>query len=102
MVEKSTKIHTIVYELGNPISFLLSGGQIHDSKIVISLLETIDIHGSDIIADRAYGCEEISEYIIQHHATYVIPTQTQYKRTIIYGKNMLYRETDYFTDIERK
>ena len=47
---KSTKIHTIVNRLGNPISFLMSGGQIHDSKIAISLLETIDIHGSCIIS----------------------------------------------------
>ena len=56
--------------LGNPISFLLSGSQIHDSKIAISLFETINIHGSRIIADRTYGSEEICEYII---ATYVIP-----------------------------
>ena len=64
-------------ELGNPISFLLSGGQIHDSKIALSLLETIDIHGSRIMADRAYGCEEICEYIIHLCDT----TQTQYKKT---------------------
>ena len=65
--------------LGNSISFLLSGGQIHDSKITISLLEIIDIHGSRIIADRACGCEEIREYIIQHHATYVMPSKRNTK-----------------------
>ena len=64
-------MHAIVNELGNPISFLLSGGQIHDSKIALSLLETIDIHGSRIIADRA-GSKEIREYIIQYHAIYII------------------------------
>ena len=72
-------MHAIVNELGNPISFLLSGGQIHDSKIALSLLETIDIHGSRIIADRAYGWEEIREYIIQHHATCVIPPKRNTK-----------------------
>ena len=66
-------------ELGNLISFLLSGGEIHDSNIAISRLETIDIHGSRIIADRAYGCEEIREYIIQHHATCVIPPKRNTK-----------------------
>ena len=66
-------------ELGNPISFLLSGSQIHDSNTALSRLETIDIHGSRIIADRAYGCEEISEYIIQHHATCVIPLKRNTK-----------------------
>ena len=70
-------MHAIVNELGNPISFLLSGGQIHDSKIALSLLETIDIHGSRIMADRAYGCEEIREYIM---ATYVIPPKRNTKK----------------------
>ena len=72
-------MHAIVNELGNPISFLLSGGQIHDSKIALSLLETIDIHGSRIMADRAYGCEEIRQYIIQYHATCVIPLKRNTK-----------------------
>lgn len=34
---KATKIHTIADRLEDPISFLLSGGQIHDSKIAVSL-----------------------------------------------------------------
>ena len=67
-------------ELGNPISFLLSGSQIHDSNTALSRLETIDIHGSRIIADRAYGCEEIREYIIQYHATCVIPPKRNTKK----------------------
>ena len=67
-------------ELGNLISFLLSGGEIHDSNIAISRLETIDIHGSRIIADRAYGCEEIRQYIIQYHATCVIPPKRNTKK----------------------
>ena len=58
---------------------MLSGGQIHDSKIAISLLETVNIHGSRIIADRAYGSEEIREYIIQHNAAYVIPPKRNTK-----------------------
>ena len=64
-------------ELGNPISFLLSGSQIHDSNTALSRLETIDIHGSRISGDRAYGCEEICEYIIHLCDT----AQTQYKKT---------------------
>ena len=32
---KNTKIHVIVDSLGNPLSFLLSGGNIHDSKMVV-------------------------------------------------------------------
>ena len=48
---------------------------VHDSNIAISRLETIDIHGSRTIADRAYGCEEIREYIIRLCDT----AQMQYK-----------------------
>lgn len=52
----------------NPISFLLSGGQIHDSKMAIALLETTNIRGSHVLADRTDGSEEIRSYIVQHDA----------------------------------
>ena len=38
---KNTKIHAIVDGLGNPISFLLSNGNDHDSKHAISLLRKV-------------------------------------------------------------
>ena len=38
-----------------------------------------------VVLSRAYGSDEIREYIIQYHATYVILPQTQYKRTLVYG-----------------
>lgn len=69
---KATKIHAIVDGLGNPISFLLFGGQIYDSKIAVSLFETINIKGSHILADRAYSSQEIRSYIKQRDADYVI------------------------------
>ena len=53
----------IVDGLGNPVSFLLSGGQVHDSKMAIPLLETTNIAGSNVIADRAYGTRKIRTYI---------------------------------------
>ena len=65
--------------LGNPISFLLSDGHIYNNKIALSLLKTINICGSCIIADRAYSCKEICEYIIQYHTTYIIPPKRNTK-----------------------
>ena len=41
--------------------------------MAIALLETTNIRGSHILADRAYGSEEIRSYIVQHDADYVIP-----------------------------
>lgn len=59
--------------LGNPVHFLLSGGQVHDSKIAIDVLSGIDISGSNILGDKAYGTEKIRAYITEHNAKYTIP-----------------------------
>lgn len=70
---KTTKIHAIVDGLGNPVHFLLSGGQVHDSKIAVDVLSGIDISGSNILGDKAYGTEKIRAYITEHNAKYTIP-----------------------------
>lgn len=59
--------------LGNPVHFLLSGGQVHDSKIAVDVLSGIDISGSNILGDKAYGTEKIRAYITEHNAKYTIP-----------------------------
>jgi len=70
---KTTKIHAVVDGLGNPVHFLLSGGQVHDSKIAIDVLSEIEISGSNILGDKAYGTEKIRTYITEHNANYTIP-----------------------------
>lgn len=47
--------------------------------MAIALLETTNIRGSHILADRAYGSEEIRSYIVQHEADYVIPPKKNVK-----------------------
>lgn len=59
--------------LGNPLQFMLSGGQLHDCKAAIPLLSKIEISGSNILADRAYGTDEIRTYISSNNANYTIP-----------------------------
>ena len=54
---------------------MLSGGQTHDSRAAIPLLETISIHGSRVLADRAYGSKAIRDYISNNGAKYVIPAK---------------------------
>ena len=73
---KTTKIHAVVDGLGNPVRFLLSGGQIHDSKMAIDVLSELDISGSNILADKAYGTFEIREYITENNADYTIPPRS--------------------------
>ena len=54
---KTTKIHAVVDGLGNPVRFMLTGGQVHDSKATYVLSE-IDISDSNILGDKAYGTEK--------------------------------------------
>ena len=49
--------------LGNPLAFLLSSGNDHDSIHAVPLLNQIDIAGSNILGDKAYGARAIREYI---------------------------------------
>ena len=70
---RNTKIHAIVDGLGNPVAFLLSGGNDHDSKHAISLLGQIEIKGCNILGDKAYGAKTIRDYIVSQEAHYTIP-----------------------------
>ena len=70
---KTTKIHAIVDGLGNPVHFILTGGQVHDAKAAIDLLSGVDISGSNVLGDKAYGAARIREYITEHGAGYTIP-----------------------------
>nr|WP_300129960.1 IS5 family transposase [uncultured Butyricicoccus sp.] len=72
----NTKLHAIVDSLGNPVEFLLSAGNDHDCVHAVELLETVEISGSNVLADRAYGAQAIREYISERGATYVIPPQS--------------------------
>ena len=73
---RNTKIHTLVDGLGNPLAFLLSSGNDHDSTHAVSLLSQIDIEGSNILGDKAYGAKAIRNYIDSHNAAYTIPPRS--------------------------
>ena len=62
----NTKIHAIVDGLGNPVAFLLSPGNDGDSTHAIDLMKKIDIEGSNVLGDKAYGTKEILAYIKEH------------------------------------
>lgn len=56
--------------------FLLSGGQVHDSKVAIPMLSELRINDSNILADRAYGTKEIRSYISEQGEKYTIPPKS--------------------------
>ena len=72
----NTKPHAIVDGLGNPVEFMLSAGNDHDSVHAIEMLEKVEISGSNVLADRAYGAKTIRAYISEQKASYVIPPQS--------------------------
>ena len=75
----NTKIHAIVDGLGNPVAFLLSPGNDNDSTHAVELMSMIDIAGSNLLGDKAYGTKEILAYIKEHRATVVIPPKSNVK-----------------------
>ncbi|WP_143329098.1 IS5 family transposase, partial [Clostridium puniceum] len=72
----TTKIHTVVDGLGNPVYFQLSSGNLHDSTLAVDVLSNIYIKGSNILGDKAYGTKEINKYIASQEASYTIPPKT--------------------------
>ena len=69
---KITKIHAVIDGSGNSVRFMLTGGHVHDSKSAVDILSGIDISGSNILANKAYGTLEIRNYITKQHAKYTI------------------------------
>ena len=69
----STKIHISVDALGNPLRFVLTGGQRHDITQAENLLG--DHLCEYVIADRAYDADEFVQMIVERGATAVIPSR---------------------------
>jgi transposase len=69
----NTKIHTVVDGLGNPLYFLLSAGNVNDSEVAVDVLSHVDISQSNVLADKAYGTNDILDYIQRQDSEYTIP-----------------------------
>ena len=57
----NTKLHAAVDGLGNPVEFMLTAGNGHDSVHAVELLKKVE--SSNVLADRAYGAKAIRAYI---------------------------------------
>ncbi len=73
---KNTKIHAVVDGLGNPLKLIFTGGEIHDSKMGVPLLEEFDLQGRYILGDKAYGTTELLTYIRSSGGLVVIPPKS--------------------------
>ena len=74
----TSKIHLAVDSYGLPIEFIITGGEVHDSKVaneLIDLLPQADV----IIADKGYDSEPIREKVRECSAIPVIPRKKNSK-----------------------
>ena len=68
----STKIHTLVDALGNPVAFFLTGGEAHDLIGADHLLP--DMQADVLIADKAFDADKrVIEPLAEAGKTVVIP-----------------------------
>ena len=75
--------------LGRPLRFLLTGGQVHESRTAEAMLEGVD--SDAVIADKAYDSDAIRDTVKAARMKAVIPSNRSRKRPIRHDK-VLYRE----------
>ena len=85
----STKVHTSVDALGNPLRFTLTAGQRHDITQAEALV--IDLDSEYVIADRSYDSDDFVQFIITNGAIPVIPPRSNRKALREYDEH-LYQE----------
>ena len=59
--------------MGNPVYFQLSAGNINDSTVAVDVLSHVDISQSNVLGDKAYGTNDILDYIQRQNSEYTIP-----------------------------
>lgn len=62
------------------MEFLLTSGNVHDSKVAVELLSRLDLSNSNILADKAYGSAQILDYIQREDGEYTIPPKSNIAR----------------------
>ncbi len=85
----STKIHVLVDGLGNPLDFILTGGQVADVTQAKPLLE--GKKADNAIMDKAYDADEVINQIENLGMTAVIPPKSNRKCQRDYDRH-LYKE----------
>jgi len=73
---RNTKIHAAVDALGNPITVILTAGQVHDSRMAEQLVRNFDLSHTTILADKAYGKFAFREFLADRGADFCIPPKS--------------------------
>ena len=76
----NTKIHALCDALGNPVQFVLTPGQRHDSQVAVELLTGAPPKAKALVADKAYDSNEIIECAQEVGMEVVIPAKANRKQ----------------------
>jgi transposase len=74
--------------LGNPVEFLLSPGNEHDSSHAIKLLAKTDVSQSNVLGDKAYGAKAIRDFIVLSNGRHTIPPPSNVKQPWDYDRHV--------------
>jgi transposase len=85
----STKIHVVVDALGNPLDFILTGGQVSDITQAPTLLA--GYRADYVIADKGYDADDFIQLVADMDAIPVIPARKNRIQSRDYDTH-LYRE----------
>ena len=75
---RNTKIHAVCDALGNPLRFVLTAGQRHDSKPVPELLD--GLAAKAVLADKAYDSDKIVQSAQAQGMQVIIPCKVNRKK----------------------
>ena len=81
----STKINAVVDALGNPLRFILTPGQVHDSTQAEALIEGFDFY--KLLADKGYDSDRFRAVIALAVAEAVIPSKANRNPQIPHDKH---------------
>jgi|SaaInl8_200m_RNA_FD_contig_71_803291_length_920_multi_2_in_0_out_0_2 transposase len=85
----TTKIHVMVDALGNPMDFILTGGQAADVTQAYTLIEGVKANYA--LMDKAYDADKLIEQLKQQGIIPVIPPKSNRKEQRDYDKH-IYKE----------
>ena len=89
LFRSSTKISAGVDALGNPVRFILTGGQVHDLLQAEDLISGISFE--HLLADKGYDANWLRTRVAEVGAEAVIPSTRSRSQAIPYDKH-IYRE----------
>jgi transposase len=74
----STKVRALVDALGNPVKFVLTGGNEHEITQAEELVK--DLQNTSVLADKGYDLKDFAKFLQTNGCIAVIPSKTNQKK----------------------